>query len=100
MILAIVIGIYVVVGVACSRYAMREQVYNFNLYEEEVFKEIDDDIWEDVKDMYPIYKSMGDKWFKLVFYPLFTLLVPAFVLVASIKDLIKYIVKKFNKEGL
>ncbi|AEW47146.1 hypothetical protein BCP78_0139 [Bacillus phage BCP78] len=89
--------LYLAAGVYFSKKVMNAVDEQLHLYNEGRYKEIEDDDWEDVKDMVKMKEQMGDKAFNYIMYPLIVLFSPILMLFYFIKESIKKVKDYWTK---
>ncbi|QEG04230.1 hypothetical protein [Bacillus phage BC-T25] len=98
MVILICTLLYLAVGIYLTLDFMKQLNEQLDLYNEEKFKEIDDAIWESVKEIAKVKEMMGDKAFKYVMYPIMFVCMPV-IAVWSAASKLKDRITDYWKKG-
>jgi len=98
MVILICTLLYLAVGVYLTLDFMKQLNEQLDLYNQERFKEIDDAIWESVKEIGKIKEMMGDKAFMYVMYPIMFICMPV-IAVWSAASRLKDKIEDYWKKG-
>ncbi|QEG13694.1 hypothetical protein MARVELLAND_172 [Bacillus phage vB_BspM_MarvelLand] len=89
--------LYLAAGAILAKKTMKEADEQLSLYNAGNYKEIDDDIWESIKDIAKMKEQIGDKAFKYVMYPILVLATPVLAVYHFIKDTIEKVKDYWTK---